>query len=440
VDFVVEGSVRPTGDQIRINAQLIDTSSGEHVWADRFEARSADLFAVQDNVRRELVAALGIEPSANETKRLERPPTANLEAYDYFLRGEQAARTGRPAGMRDALDFFAKAVALDPAFAEAYAADARAAVYVWRNTYDDVLQAALARKRAYENAGRALQLNPELSLPYAMLAILQVVDRRYEEAIESGKRAVALGPGDAEAYVSLGYVYMFDGAFPEATMAIEAALRLDPDLSPVDRQVAGLVFFFDRDSQRAISELERARDDAPGVGNIMISLGAAYTLAGRLDEARATVTHGLSYRPNDNSISAIRIGWSHFRNEQDQETFIDALRRAGLPQWPFGFQGDPTKQLKGEDIAKLVVGHTLRGFIEPNQAPAIMQIGADGQAAFRSPVQFNTETVFVRGDLMCEQSENLFGRADCGPVFRRDGDPAFTFVNSRVAFHFSPVD
>ena len=105
-----------------------------------------------------------------------------------------------------------------------------------------------------------------------MLAIFQVVDQRYEEAIDSAKRAVALGPGDVEAHVALGYVYLFAGKFAEAAAAIETALKLDPNLSPIDRQVAGLVYFFKGDNDRAIAALERARDEAPGVGNILIAL------------------------------------------------------------------------------------------------------------------------------------------------------------------------
>jgi TolB-like protein/class 3 adenylate cyclase/Flp pilus assembly protein TadD len=439
VDFLVEGNVRPTGDLIRINAQLIDTASGEHVWADRFDRRAADVFAVQDEMRKEIVAALDVEPSATEMKRMERPPTANLEAYDYFLRGEHAAFTGRPQGMRDALDFYAKAVALDPSFAAAFAADARTAVYIWRNAYDDVLQSAPARKRAYESAGRALQLNPDLSLPYAMLAILQTVDGRFDEAIASARRAVALGPGDVEAQVALGYVYLFDGKFPEAKAAIEAALRLDPDMSPINRQIAGTVFFFNGDSERAVAALERARDEAPGVGNILISLGAAYAQAGRIADAQAAVTQGLRFLPNNDSIAAIRMGW-HFRNPLDRETLISALRQAGLPEWPFGFKGDERDRLKGEEITALVIGHTLKGIAEPGPRPAIMQIGKDGQAAFRSTAQFITETVFVNQDLLCEQSENAFGLPDCGPIYRRQGEFAFSFVNSRFVFHFSPVD
>ena len=193
VRYVVEGSVQRAGEQTRINAQLLDAATGDHLWADRFDRGAAEVFAVQDEMSRDIVKALGMKPTALETERIARPPTANLEAYDDYLRGEQAARTGRPSALREALDFYAQAVALDPSFAQAFAADARTAVYIWRNSYDDVLQSALARKRAYENAGRALQLNPDLSLPYAILAILQVVDQRYEEAIEFGQARRRVG-------------------------------------------------------------------------------------------------------------------------------------------------------------------------------------------------------------------------------------------------------
>ena len=204
VRFVVDGSVRRTGDQIRLNAQLIDIATGDNLWANRFDRGIADVFAVQDEMSREIAKALGVQPSAAESERMARPPTANLEAYDYYLRAEQAARTGGGAGLRQALALYDKAEELDPAFAEAFAADARTSVYVWRVAFDDIIQSALARKRAYEKASRALELDPDLSSPYAVLGIMQVIDRRYEEAIASAERAVAIGPGDAEAQIAAG--------------------------------------------------------------------------------------------------------------------------------------------------------------------------------------------------------------------------------------------
>ena len=242
--YVVEGSVRRTGEQIRLNAQLIDTSTGDNLWADRFDRGMAGVFAVQDEISRKIAKALGLQPSTVESERMARPPTENLEAYDYYLRAEQAARTGRRDGLREALALYDKAEALDPAFAEAFAADARTTVYIWRASFNDIVQSAPARKRAYEKASRALQLDPDLSSPYAILGIMQVVDRRYEEAIASAKRAVALGPGDAEAQIALGYVQLFAGNHAEAAAAVETALKLDPNLSPIDREIAGLVFLF----------------------------------------------------------------------------------------------------------------------------------------------------------------------------------------------------
>jgi adenylate cyclase len=441
VRYVVEGSVQRAGEQIRINAQLVDAATSANLWANRFDRGAADVFAVQDEMSRDIVKSLGMTPTALEKQRMARPPTANLEAYDYYLRGEQAARTGRPAAMREALDFYAKAVALDPSFAEAYAADARTAVNSWRYNYDDVLQSAVARRRAYENAGRALQLNPDLSLPYAMLAILQVIDKRYEEAIESAKRAVALGPGDVEAHVALGYVYLVAGQFAEAAASIETALKLDPNLSPIDRLVAGLVFLFNGENDRAIATLERARDDAPSVGQTLISLGAAYARGGRIADARAAVAEGIRFPPNYSSLAAIRIIWAHFRNDKDLKFLTDTLREAGLPEWPFSFSGVDHDRLNGEAIAQLVLGHTLKGRIEPG-LPTMMQIGEDGKTAFRSSRQFLTETVGVNGDQLCEKSENMWGRADCGPVYRWDrgaAEPSYAYANSSKVFYFSPV-
>src|SRR5204863_7870226 len=130
-----------------------------------------------------------------------------------------ASRNVVRAGLREALALYEKAEGLDRAFAEAFAADARTTVYMWREAFNDIVQSAPARKRAYEKASRALQLDPDLSSPYAILGIMQVVDRRYEEAIASAERAVALGPGDAETKIAMGYVQLSAGNHAEAAAA-----------------------------------------------------------------------------------------------------------------------------------------------------------------------------------------------------------------------------
>lgn len=443
VRFVVEGSVRRTGEQIRLNAQLIDTATGDNLWANRFDRGMAGVFGVQDEMSREIAKALGLQPSTVESERMARPPTEDLEAYDYYLRAEQAVRTGGRAGLRESLPLYDKAEELDPAFAEAFAADASTTVYIWRESFNDIMQSAPARKRAYEKASRALQLDPDLSSPYAILGIMQVVDRRYEEAIASAERAVALGPGDAETQIALGYVQLFAGNHAEAAAAVETALRLDPSLSAINRQIAGLVFLVQGSNEKAIEALERTRDDAPSVGDFRITLAAAYVRAGRLPDARAAIAEGLGSMstPGFDSLSAVRLNGVQYRNPRDSALIIDALQQAGLPEWPFGFTADQHDQLKGGEINSLVLGHTLQGQLEPGLQPAILQVGKDGKAAFRSTTRLLTETVYVDGDLLCEQSENMFGRPDCGPVYkRRDGaGNGYSFVNSSKVFHFAVV-
>jgi adenylate cyclase len=439
VRFIVEGRVRRTGDQIRLNVQLIDVATGGNLWADRFDRDMAGVFAVQDEMSRGIAKALRVQASTAESERMARPPTANLEAYDYYLRAEQAARTGRGPRLREALALYDKAEELDPAFAEAFAADARTTVYIWRRLLDDVIQSVPARKRAYEKASRALQLDPDLSSPYAILGIMQVVDHRYEEAIASAQRAVALGPGDAGAHISLGYVQLCAGNHAEAVTAVETALRLDPNLSPLDREIAGLAFLLQGDNAKAIETLERARDDAPAVGDFRITLAMAYARAGRLADAQASIADGLRRNAVFNSVAAWRLNGAPFRNAPDLALIIDALHLAGMPEWPFGFTADEHDRLKGAEIASLVLGHTLQGELEPDRQPAILQIAPDGKAGFRTMTRMLTETVYVDGDLLCEQSENIFGRPDCGPVYKRSdaAREGYTFVNSSKVFHFS---
>jgi Flp pilus assembly protein TadD len=336
---------------------------------------------------------------------------------------------------------------LDPVFAEAFAADARTAVYVWRSSFNDIIQSAPARKRAYEKASRALQLNPNLASPYAILGIMQVVDRRYDEAIASAKRAVALGPGDAEAQIALGYVQLFAGNHADAVTAVTTALRLDPNLSPVDREIAGLAFLLDGDNARAVDALERVRDDAPSAGEFQMSVAAAYARAGRLADAKSAVLEGLRLTEgselfNSGSLASWRVIYGHFRNPKDLDLIVDALRQAGLPEWPFGFTAGKQDQLKGSEIASLVLGHALQGHLKPGGQPAILQIGKDGKAGFRSITRLYTETVYVDRDLLCERSENMFGRPDCGPVYRRSNaaGPRYSYVNSGKVFYFDAVD
>ena len=454
VQYVVEGSVRRAEGQIRVNAALLDAATGKHVWTDRFDRPEAEVFAVQDQMRKELVDALGVAPLATEAAQIARPPTANLEAYDSFLRGEQAARNGSIKGLREALDLYETAVELDPNFAEALAADARTSAYIWRNTYDDVLPNRVAEERAYQKASLALKVKPSLPLPWMTLAFLQSVDGHFDESIASAQKAVNLGAGDAEAYVTLGYVQVFAGNFAEASAAIEIALKLDPNLSPINRGIAGLVYFFNNDNDRAIAALERARDDGPEIDDVLVTLAAAYAQGGRIAEARAAIEQSIRLPSSDPSLAGMQLQRAHYREAKDFAFLLNALREAGMPEWPFGFREQGRERLKADEIERLFFSHTpegsqtLNGFIDPGERTATMFIGADRRILFftgvygqprSQDVAFQAKLLIdVDEDLLCLQSENGFGRRDCGQVFKSADEYPFVFANTALVFHFKP--
>ena len=264
VRYVLEGSVRRAGERVRINAQLIDGTTGGHVWAERYDRDYADIFALQDEVIREIVGALSVRLTESEQTQVARLPTRSLEAYDYYLRAEQEQHSPEgQAGVVRALDLYEYAIALDHDFADAYAGYARAAAYLWTGSYDASMAGAVARKRLYDAAGRALALSPQLPKAHAVLAEAQSVDGEHEAAIESARRAVEFGPSDAEAYATLASVLTYAGMPAEAVAAAQTALRLNPKPPASTLLIAGLALFLDGQHERAIEVLEQARDLAP---------------------------------------------------------------------------------------------------------------------------------------------------------------------------------
>jgi TolB-like protein/Flp pilus assembly protein TadD len=438
VRYVVEGSVKHLGDQLRVNIRLVDASTEKTLWTDSFNGPASGIFRVENEISRKIVTALGLKPSVTETDRMTRLPTSNLEAYDFYLRGEQAARGGSPQGLREALALYEKAETLDPGFAEAFAADARASVYAWRQTYDEVLLAPVARKRAYDKASQALKLNPELSLPYAILATIQVVGNRFDDARISAQRAVDLGPGEPTAHIAQAYVLALAGDRKAAVAAVETAMRIEPALPAVEGADAGLVLLLAGETVRAIEMLKRAVDEAGRVGEMRFLLAAAYAMVGRLDEARSSAEEGLKIFPDFN-LNLLRASSLQLRNQERLEAIVAALHAVGIPDWPFGFTPGTRPRLSAAALDGLF-GHIWQGRINPPDEPAFYQVDLNGQTVLRTPSRMVLGTLHRNGDELCEQSEYALEIAICGPVFAAASgaaQPAYTYVNSARIFDFS---
>ena len=439
VRYVLEGSVRKEENRVRINAQLIDAKTGGHLWAERYDRRYKDIFELQNEVLGKIVSALTVKLTGAEQIQLALRPTNNLEAYDYYLRAERDVYSEDYSLLSVAMSLYEKAIALDPNFAEAHAGYARAAVDVWRLAFDNLLIGPVARKRAYEAAARALELDSNLPRAYSVLGVLQVMDSRYDEAIESANKAVTLGPNGADAYVNLALVLMFSGRPAEALAAVETALRLNPRPSPGVYGYYGAVLFINHQYENAIEPLFKARE-----ASILAReyLAMTYAQLDRLDEAKVQVDALVKVIPST-SVSYYRVYYAHHKREEDRVHILEGLRRAGVPEWPFGYEGRSEDRLDGSAIKTLSFGQTWIGNIHAG-SQFIQEIGKDGKVAYRSEQSLVTGTASVEADMLCLKSAYFMGRKRCGYLYRNpkgtlEEKNEYIYVRPTLLMFFSPV-
>jgi adenylate cyclase len=414
VRYVMEGSVQRAGDQVRINAQLIDATTGGHLWAERYDGNLSDVFGLQDKVVGHIVSALKITLTDMEQVQLARIPTNNLEAYDYYLRAERSFYVWGSDGKREALKLYQKAIALDPSFADAYAGIARVALNVWRWSINSVLPGPVARDIAYQAASEALKLDPGNAHAYSVLAYLQVADREYDEALESIEKAVSLHPNDAEVYTNLAGVLVYAGLPVEALSAMDTAFRLEPRPSPIFHADLGWVLFWNRQYEKAIGPLEKGLEGGVEYWEV---LAMAYAKLGRLEEAKAMVEKIRQEFPGVN-LAYFRAS-SNFKRAEDLEFRLDALGEAGIPEWPLGYEvpsGDP---LDSAAITALTFGRTWVGKDLTNGGPFVQEIGRDGKVGFRGGGALVIGTAWVNNGMLCVDIPiSVMTRNLCGYLYR----------------------
>src|SRR5712692_3190143 len=230
VRYVLEGSVRKAGDQVRITAQLIDSTQDQHLWSERYDRPLTEIFALQDEIRQKIMTALKVKLTPEEHERFQRAPTDNLEAYDFVLRGTEAFLRAFSEVKKElnaqARQMFEKAIELDPQYAGAYA------MLGWTYFFDWFFQwnpnRAQSLERAFELAQRAVALDDSLPLPHWTLSRVYLWQKQHEQAIAEAERAIALDPNDADGYWNLGNTLAFVGRPEEAIGLYEKALRLNP--------------------------------------------------------------------------------------------------------------------------------------------------------------------------------------------------------------------
>ena len=328
VRYVLEGSVRRAGNQIRVTAQLINSTDGAHLWADRYDRRLADVFDIQDELTKEIVTALRVVLTDGEQARLWHRSTDNVSAWADAMRGVDHLWRGTAADMATARKFLTSAVEHDPGYAQAIAMLASTYYYDIRFGYTAAVEEA--ERRLVELTDRALALNPDEPYAVTMKAAALSFEGRFDEAVKTAERAAAISPNDAFCWIILGQILINAERHAEAERAVRTAMRLNP-LYPVNYlAVLGDALLHQGRNAAALNVFAELVRRNPNFISAHLHLAGLYGEAGEAEQAREEVGEVLRINPAYRLSHASRFYLSS--DMRRKERFLDALRRAGLPE------------------------------------------------------------------------------------------------------------
>jgi TolB-like protein/class 3 adenylate cyclase len=331
VRYILEGSVRKSGHRVRITGQLIDASTGTHLWADRFDGGLEDIFDLQDQVTASVVGAIGPKLEQAEIERVKHKPTESLDAYDYFLRGVAAVHQWTKESTTEALLHFYRSIELDPMFASAYGMAARC--FVQRKTSVRAIDRVQEIAETVRLARRAAELGKDdaVALCTAGIALAFVVgDLDEGEALTD--RALVLNPNLAWAWLFSGWVKVWLGEPGAAIERVARAMRLSPqDPHSFSMQNAmALSYFFCGNYSEALSRAEMAVREKPSFLLPLCVVAASGAFAGRLAVAQKAMERLRQLDPTLR-ISNLKDVFP-LRRPEDFAMWAEGLRRAGLPE------------------------------------------------------------------------------------------------------------
>ena len=330
VRYVVEGSVRKSGNRVRIVAQLIETETGAHIWADRYEGDLRDIFALQDEITERIVSAVELNVQAAEIRRARAKPTDSLTAYDLYLRALPAYFGQTEVDYKRTQVLLGKAIDVDPEYAEALGtltdSVATRTMQGWHESWSRGVD------EASRLAGRALAAGPDNSTCLASAAFTYgVLSYRFEEAFELANRALMLHPNSVFVRNRAAAVYVVCGESDKAIAQCEAACRMNPldskKAATATFSILSCALYLARRFEESIHAGRRALAFAPQSNIARKYVAISLAQLGRTDEARAEIAELLKHQP-DASLALFQL--QGFRHKWMHELHMEGLRKAGL--------------------------------------------------------------------------------------------------------------
>lgn len=325
VRYILDGNVRRDGDRLRVNAQLVDATTGFQIWAERYDRKMMDVLDVQDDITTKIASALSVKLTEAEKQRIARRYTISVAAYDDFLRGQFDYVRGTPEENLQARAYFQQAIDRDPGFSRAYGAMARSYVDEFRFDFGrnpDLLE------RALELANRAVALDDQLPQAYQALSYAQLHRHQYQHSITAIERAIAIDPNDPDGQALLALVHMYDGNYEKAVGMLRNAMGRNPHYPARYAVVLGQAYYFLGRHKDAEATLRDATERNPSLLAPHVVYVAALSRQGKKEEAGwvAGLVRALSPSFSPELVS----GMFPHKDPTKLRALITDLKRAGL--------------------------------------------------------------------------------------------------------------
>lgn len=332
VRYILEGSIRRGGDRIRITAELIESGTGTHRWAERYDRDLNDVFAIQDEVARTIAAILAAHVNKAEVERTLLKPPVTWQAYDHYMRAAAAWASFQSSwkleNLLETRQHIAESLKIDPNYARAHSMLASTHRVAWLNPVNEEYLSPLTLERAITLARKAIELDPNLPEAYAELAYNIIRKRDFDAAAAAVERVFALNPNFADYRIAQVLFSVGDSA--KAIELAKTQMRLDPFHPHFAPLIAGEANYVLKQYSEAHRWLREATGRAPNHQYGHAFLAATYAQLGQLEDARAEAAEVLRVNPNYTIGKQRQV--SVMKRADDLEHLVDGLRKAGLPE------------------------------------------------------------------------------------------------------------